>query len=164
MCSPFRSILSRAGEKTLVFCLAGCPLRSAKVHNGVEIRITVTKSPQNRSPEQNRERHSWGWNRNQGRNPEAQVEKGTGAGGSPWGNAHPPGDLQEEELGNTSPHKAPHLHCEQLDVITTPVTAALGSGSVWVKKQYLLYFCLVTGKLTGYCLWGSCWPPDWSPT
>ena len=40
----------------------------------------------------------------------------------------PPGDLQEEELGNPSPHKAPLLHCEQLGEMTTLVTAALGSG------------------------------------
>lgn len=44
------------------------------------------------------------------------------------GMSHPPGDLQEEELGNTSPHKAPLLHCEQLEMMTTLVTAALGSG------------------------------------
>ena len=165
-CSPFRSILSTAGEETLVFCLVGCQLGSTKVHDGVDNRIAVTKFSRNRDPEQKRKKQSWGWSRNQGRTPKAQVVKGIRAGSSPWGNApssrRPLGGRVGQlfsSLGTTS-----SLWAARHDDNTSYSCSGVRAPAVWVEKQYLLHFWLVTGNLTGYCLWGSFCPSDWNPT
>lgn len=126
--------------------------------------ITVTKSPKTRSPVQNRERQSWGWNRNRDRSPEAEVEKGTGAD-LPEGNVpsfrRTLGGRAREHFSSSGITSA--LWTVRHDDSTCYSCSGVRAPAMRVKKQYVLYFWLVTGKLTGYCLWSSYCPSDQSP-